>query len=289
MSFYHVQIHHKHNVDEYKVNMTEEQLLARIVEPYTKGIPIVLNGRTIELNLINRISIFKTEDTLDKRIKEFEEERRNDSSPYKMFDAAPVWKAIETGEEITDEYITGPPGNQKVNVIFEKRAEKLVKKLDPMTTNLSSTNKEKVFVVHGHDNALKDETCVFLTSIGFEPIVLHRQPDGGLTIIEKFEKNSDVKYVFVLLTPDDYGFRADELKKPEKERFGEFRARQNVIFELGYFIGKLGRQCVCCIYKNVAIPSDISGLIYKSVTKSIEEVGYEIIKELKNAGLHPKV
>lgn len=289
MSFYHVQIHHKHNVDEYKVNLTEEQLLTRIVEPYTSGQPIVLNGRTIELNLINRINIFKTEDNLDNAIKEFEEERRTDPSPYKIFDAAPEWKAIETGKNVTDDYITEPPGNKKVNVFIEKRAQRMANRLETVPVKQSSPDKEKVFVVHGHDNALKDETCVFLTGLGFEPIVLHRQPDGGLTIIEKFEKNADVKYAFVLLTPDDYGFKADELKKPENERVGEFRARQNVIFELGYFIGKLGRQFVCCIYKNVTVPSDISGLIYKNVNKSIEEVGYEIIKELKNAGLHPKV
>lgn len=151
------------------------------------------------------------------------------------------------------------------------------------------SEREKIFVVHGHDSALKDETCVFLTDIGFEPIVLHRQPDGGLTIIEKFEKYSDVKYAIVLLTPDDYGFRADELKKADTDRQGQFRARQNVIFELGFFIGRLGRQSVCCLFKDIELPSDITGLIYKRVNKSVDEIGYEIIKELKEAGLQPKL
>src|SRR5260221_427880 len=127
MSFYHIQIHHKHNADEYKVNMSVKQLMTRIVEPYKSGTPIVLNGRTIELDLINRIRIFKTEDILDKTIKEFEEERERDTHPFKMLDAAPEWKAIETGEEVTDDFITGPPGKKKASEFFEQRAKKLIK------------------------------------------------------------------------------------------------------------------------------------------------------------------
>lgn len=277
--FYHVQIYHKYNADEYKVNLSEEQLMARIVEPYNEGKPIVLNGRTIELALIRRIKIFKTNETLDKKIKHFELEKERNTSPYKIFGAAPAWKAIETGINVTDDFISGPAGSKIKSPSIDA----------PENTETVKEDREKVFVVHGHDNALKDETCIFLDSIGFEPIVLHRQPDGGLTIIEKFEKNANVKYAFILLTPDDYAFKSDELKKPDSERIGEFRARQNVIFELGFFIGKLGRKFVCCIYKEVTLPTDISGLIYKKISKSIEEKGYEIILELKNAGLHPKI
>ena len=62
-------------------------------------------------------------------------------------------------------------------------------------------------------------------------------------------------------------------------------ARPNVIFEFGYFIGKLGRSRVCCLYTgNVSLPSDVNGMIYKRYEKSIEEVGYSIIKDLKAAG-----
>lgn len=281
--YYHILIHHKNNADEYKVDLSTEELNARIIEPYQKGIPIVLNGRTIDLKYIMRIQIFETSESLDSAIEKFNEANKRDPSPYKIFGKSPTWKAIESGKEVTDKYITGPPGQLKrENSSSEKTAASKARVK-------SESAVDKIFVVHGHDNALKDETCNFLTNIGFEPIVLHRQPDGGLTIIEKFEKYAEVKYAFVLLTPDDYGFKADELKKPEKERIGKFRARQNVIFELGFFIGKLGRQSVCCLYKGIEMPSDISGLIYKNVDKSVEEVGYSIIKELKSAGLHPKI
>ena len=281
--FYHIQIYHKNSADECKINLTEEELIERIVKPYESGIPIVINGTTIKLDLIIRIKIFETGDNLDSVVEAFENRRKAERNPYKIFDSSPIWKAIETGKDVTDKYITGPAGHKKTEAaprVSESRFKKLA---------AQPTDKEKIFVVHGHDNALKDETCVFLSAIGFDPIVLHRQPDGGLTIIEKFEKYSDVNYAIVLLTPDDYGMKADELKKAEGERQGEFRARQNVIFELGFFIGRLGRQSVCCLFKNVEVPSDINGLIYKTVNKSVDEIGYEIIKELKAAGLHPRL
>jgi len=113
--------------------------------------------------------------------------------------------------------------------------------------------------------------------------------DEGLTIIEKFEKYSNVKYAIILLTPDDIGFPSKYIDKPDTERELELRARQNVIFEFGYFVGKLTRKNVCCIYKEgVKLPSDLDGLIYKQVQKTVEEVGLFLMKELKNAGLNVK-
>lgn len=279
--YYHIYIQQKHNYQEIKTNLIEEELLSRIVEPYNHGLPIVLNGKTIQLNLIERINIYETATLLDELIKKFQREYDNDTSQFKMFGTNPTVKAMLTGKMVSDKFIVGPAGHLKN---FNKKIESKAQNL-----NVTKAVNDRVFIVHGHDNALKDETCVFLKEIGLNPIVLHRQVDGGLTIIEKFEKHADVSYAFILLTPDDYGFSVDELQKPESKRKGEFRARQNVIFELGFFIGKLSRVNVCCIYKDVELPSDISGLIYKKIQISIQEVGYEIIKELQNAGLQPKL
>jgi predicted nucleotide-binding protein len=130
---------------------------------------------------------------------------------------------------------------------------------------------------------------IFLSEIGLEPIVLHRQADEGLTIIEKFEKHSGVGYAFILLTPDDVAYLRRDEEKPDTERAKEFRARQNVIFEFGYFVGKLSRSRVCCLYTgNVSLPSDVSGMIYKRYENSIEEVAYSIIKDLKAVGMQIK-
>jgi predicted nucleotide-binding protein len=143
----------------------------------------------------------------------------------------------------------------------------------------------RVFVVHGHDQATKTELEVFLTGLGIEPVVLHRQPDLGRTLIEKFEHHSDVGFAFILFTPDDIAYKADEEMLPDERRKKEFRARPNVTFEFGYFVGKLGRRRVCCLIRgDVARPSDIDGLVYKPITESIEAIGFAIIKELKAAG-----
>ncbi|EKO3409300.1 nucleotide-binding protein [Vibrio fluvialis] len=143
----------------------------------------------------------------------------------------------------------------------------------------------KVFVVHGHDNELKNDVERFIHEIGLEPIVLHRQVDGGATVIEKIEANSDVGYAFILLTPDEYAYTKDQQTLEESHRHIELRARPNVIFEFGYFVGKLGRNRVCCLHKgDVVVPSDISGLVYKKVESSIETQAYAIIRELKAAG-----
>lgn len=144
---------------------------------------------------------------------------------------------------------------------------------------------KKVFVVHGRDEVAKTYLEVFLRELGLEPIVLHRQADEGMTIIEKFEKHSDVGYAFILLTPDEVAYLASEDKMPDNERNKEYRARANVIFEFGYFVGKLSRSRVCCLYTgDVSLPSDVSGMIYKRYDKSIEDVAYSIIKDLKASG-----
>ena len=96
----------------------------------------------------------------------------------------------------------------------------------------------------------------FLQKIDYDPIILHEQPDGGKTIIEKIETYTDVSFAVVLYTECDLGRKKTD--PPEKERF---RARQNVVFEHGYLIGKLTRGKVCAIVKgNVETPGDITGV-----------------------------
>lgn len=156
------------------------------------------------------------------------------------------------------------------------------------TGNAASSNgarSKKVFVVHGRDEIAKTCLEVILHEIGLEPVVLHRQADLGQTVIEKFERHSDVGYVFILLTPDEVAYLRDEDVKPDSERRKEFRARANVIFEFGYFVGKLGRSRVCCLYTGgVSLPSDVAGMIYKKYENSVEEVAYSITKDLRASG-----
>jgi predicted nucleotide-binding protein len=147
--------------------------------------------------------------------------------------------------------------------------------------NLSS---KKVFIVHGHNEHAKTELTLILTQLGFEPIILHEQPSQGMTVIEKLEKHSDVGFAFVLLTPDDKG-----CQKGQEDNLLP-RARQNVVFEFGLFVGKLGRNRVCCLYTgDVELPSDLQGLVYLPFKSSINEVRLDIVKELRAAGYEVKI
>lgn len=142
-----------------------------------------------------------------------------------------------------------------------------------------SINKRNVFIVHGHDNELKETVARFLEKIRLNPIILHEQPNEGNTIIEKFERHSNVGFAVVLMSPDDLGNSKDKIDELNN------RARQNVIFELGYFFGKLGRQNVCALIKgNIERPTDYDGIIYIGFDNSN---GWKMLlaKELKNAGL----
>ena len=139
------------------------------------------------------------------------------------------------------------------------------------------TNTKEVFVVHGRDNEAKETVARFLTKLSLTPVILHEQPNQGRTILEKFEQHVQVGFAVALLTPDDVGALQDSSNdlKP--------RARQNVVFELGYFLGRLGRERVCALTKgNVELPSDYDGVVYIS----LDDGGWkmDLIRELKNAG-----
>lgn len=195
------------------------------------------------------------------------------------------------GEEIAKHYKAIDEKIHRIDSIIERlELFPLSEALHAGTTAVSSasmpiTRGRKVFIVHGHDEIAKTNLEVFLNEIGLEPVVLHRQADEGMTVIEKFERHSDVGYAFILLTPDEVAYLKSDTSKPDDQRKKEYRARQNVIFEFGYFVGKLGRSRVCCLYTgDVALPSDVHGMIYKKFGSSIDEVAYGIIKDLKASG-----
>jgi predicted nucleotide-binding protein len=158
-----------------------------------------------------------------------------------------------------------------------------LKSLAPLTSAavpaVAPVPSRKVFVVHGHDSEAKESVARFLERLGLEPIILHEQANEGRTVIEKFEAHSNVGFAVVLLTPDDVGAAKDKVANLNK------RARQNVVLELGYFLGKLRRSHVCALYKSgVEIPSDYQGVLYTE----LDQKGAwrtSLAQELSNAGL----
>lgn len=145
-----------------------------------------------------------------------------------------------------------------------EQSEFAKKQPQPTSTHVANTlavpKSNNVFIVHGQDDALRLDVERFVDSIGLKPIVLQDQPSLGQTIIEKFERYADVSCAIVLYTPCDIGAKSAQLPTMR------FRARQNVVFEHGFMIGRLGRSRVICLVKDadngIELPNDISGVVY---------------------------
>ncbi len=135
----------------------------------------------------------------------------------------------------------------------------------------------KVFVVHGHDGEAREAVARFLVEIDLKPIILHEQPNQGRTIIEKVEDHSDVAFAVVLLTPDDVGGPKDGDQQP--------RPRQNVLLELGYFIGRLGRKRVCALKRGeMELPTDFAGVVWEPFDGTAGGWKQTLGRELQAAG-----
>lgn len=147
----------------------------------------------------------------------------------------------------------------------------------PTEAHLDSTTPKdlsKIFIVHGHDEGLKQSVARIIEKQSIQPIILSEKANTGRTIIEKVEKYSDVGCAICLFTADDMGIEKSD--KADKSR-----ARQNVVFEAGYFMGKLGREHIVIIAEScIEIPSDLEGVVYTN-TKHWE---VELLNELKEIG-----
>lgn len=147
-----------------------------------------------------------------------------------------------------------------------------------------SAASRRIFVVHGHDDALKHEVARLLTQLDLEPVILHEQPNKGRTIIEKFEDYADVSFAVVLLTPDDIAYGVGKETSTARPR-----ARQNVVLELGFFLGRLDRHRVAALYKTdpageLDLPSDYSGVIYIPVDDAGKWT-VDLIREMQASGI----
>ena len=210
-------------------------------------------------------------------------------------------KSLFSGDELTNEYsrwdggifFTNKSGEERV-ADFRKDVAERIHRLDsimdrlplisqpaslapPKAVPTPNLDKTKVFIVHGHDDAAKLEVARFVEKIGFNPIIIHEQASSSRTIIEKIESYSDVGFGIVIYTPCDVGAKSSDPTKTMG------RARQNVVFEHGFLIGKLNRKNVCALVKgDVETPNDISGIVYTSMDYGNWQIA--LAKELRASG-----
>ena len=212
---------------------------------------------------------------------------RNDSQQIKDFDeidfSLTVMSHLTHGSEFQEAY---EEGLESAASVLESMIEEIDEYWeDDNQTPISSKIREnaqittnEIFIVHGRDEGAKDKVARFLENLDLKPVILAEMPAKGRTIIEKFEQHAQVGYAIVLLTPDDAGSLQGDENDPKP------RARQNVIFELGFFIGHLGRKRVCALTKgDVEIPSDYAGIEYIPFNDA-DDWKLKLIRELKSGG-----
>ena len=170
-------------------------------------------------------------------------------------------------------------------VLYETETRKIKATKNSVQVELSTVQFSKIFIVHGHNNEMKEAVARVVDRIGFKSVILHEMVDQGRTIIEKFTDHSnEVQYAIVLLSADDYAY-----PKSSTNKYRKLRPRQNVVFELGYFIGKLGRSRVFVLYETfynfelhshfqgvVLTPYDINGAWKMKLGKELESLGIEV-------------
>lgn len=188
------------------------------------------------------------------------------------------------------DYINGTEDNIQRSVYLLAEAQRALREdladygdaVMQESTDTSNTGPQalsrKVFIVHGHDDGAREMVARFLDRLGFQSIILHEQANRGGTVIEKIETHGDVGFAVVLLTPDDMGCANGGTPKP--------RVRQNVLLELGYFLGRLKRHNVCVLKRGtVEIPSDFAGAVWESMDdngwkqalgRELEAAGHDI-------------
>ena len=265
--YYHVTIKPKSDnwYGEYKTDLTREQLVSRYVEPYEQGQPILINGKTVTPDDIERIKFYFSEKTIESYVPAIRAENMNSSVTF-IDGPSYTQTAISRSKDVTDDFIAGPPG-------YKKRLQELTP-----SKKEHILDKSKVFIVHGHDDAAQTKAARFVEKLGLEAIILHEKASSGRTIIEKIEHYSNVGFAIVLYTPDDIGnvkIKADELNG---------RARQNVVFEHGYLIGKLGRENVAALVEQpIELPNDISGVVYINIDEAAAWQ-LQLAKEMKQSG-----
>ncbi len=205
-------------------------------------------------------------------------------------------KNDESGRKLAEEYadslpiiiLSGEPSKKTLLWVMQHRDPdgpylSVVDKgqgIDALLKEMRKALPPKVFVSHGHDDTATAAVQIFLRQSGLQPVILKDQPGRSEPVLDLLERHAEVEFAVVLVTPDDMGSLKGEPPKP--------RARQNVVFELGYFLGKLGRTRVVALCKDdadgIEWPSNYKGVLYQTMDRD-DGWKYKLGKAMKSAGV----
>ncbi|MGK3722396.1 TIR domain-containing protein [Priestia megaterium] len=272
LSYYHVCIKNRIGIEMYEYDIASlEDIIYDITIPYLEKTDFEFDGYNIHADIIERITIKETEIMSGDLVGII-----NDMS----FVRESIFNLNNRYiRDITRDTIKEGKGKLKADAgIGDESPQNKIKESEPN----QELDKTKVFIVHGHDNAAKSEVEAFIRRLSLEPIIIHQQANGGQTIIEKIERYSNVGFGVVLYTPCDMG--ASNADADAGQSIYRPRARQNVIFEHGYLVGKIGRENVTALVKDeIETPNDISGVVYIEMD-SRQRWHLDLAKELRASG-----
>lgn len=265
--YYHVRIDHfdpllKVNQTDYAYDYTSEaDVIDKILAPYLSNARLLFVGKRIKNDNIRSVRIFCSEHDIKTCVKTGDESLGPNS--FMVYTDPTILGKKELVPEITTQ-------------IFEKASTMN----NPTSDEKTRATSKRVFIVHGHDNQTRTEVELMIKELGYEPVVLFKEADRGQTIIEKLERETDdIAFAIVLYSYCDDG-------KAKEETDLKPRARQNVVFEHGMMVAKIGRsKVVALLEKGVEAPGDLSGVIYKTKDDS-GKWKYSIAKEMNAAGLN---
>ena len=295
MVYYHVFVKYKNKEgvleDAVLFNFPKKKVRQTFAVPFMKNKPILVRGKFVHPSNIERIRIFESDVSFQRLILPNNKSPIDEKDNDYVADCFGKKKVKFRVRTCTHDFITSPPREE-----------------EPIKTAIKLGKKETIFIVHGRDEKQALRLQKYLTKnlkLNAEMFEDFKEESGSKTIIEQLEFIKDsVSYAFVIVTPDDVGCLHEDIDKCRtKMLIGKetievqtvcdildklhTRARQNVVFEHGLFIGALGRDRVCCLLQEDTKekPSDIDGILYVGFKKSVKETFTEITEKLKKAGL----
>lgn len=240
---YHIYLEYAEpDLSGFRFNVSKEELNRTFVEPFSASRPFWFMGRLLNPVKVVAVVLFWSYDTAD-RLKLPNQECLV-SAKDKKYRIESVVKGKVRGAYLCTEEFLAPTKKPDVT--------------NPSVVASSGNNLRRIFVISGTDNSMKQALTGALTKLFLAPVIMHEEPGQGRKILERWADYADVKFAVILMSPDDCVY-----PKEDKTTKSKLKPRQDIIFLLGYLLGKLGRDNVLVVFRETAnfeIPNDFEGI-----------------------------
>ncbi len=261
---YHIYIEYAESAQSgIRFNISQEELVRTFSTPFTAGLPFWFMGRLLKPIKVTSAVLFWSYETADKL--NLPNQENLVAAKDKKYVIESILKGKVKGAYLcTEKFLTS--------------TEKPLAPAQPVISASASTPR-RIIVVSGTDEVMKQALTKALTKLWLAPVVMQEEPSQGRKIVEHFQDYADVGFAVVLLSPDDYTYPKAEAATKRK-----LSPQQDVIFLLGFLLGKLGKSKVLVFYKesaDFAVPLDFEGVKFTAFDDR-DSWKLALIRELTN-------